>query len=133
MHLRTVKRANYGMTGDAKQLLKLSALFLYNGVAPPEPFAKYLAMCMSRIAELDNPWGAPLLARKKGQKSRDLYDRHLAIAREVNRLHEKLGIPLNADSASTTPGALELVGNQFGMTIPAVKKHYRKHYAKPKP
>jgi len=113
------------MTHEAKQLLNICAMYLDKGVPPPEPFAKYLAHRLARIGELEDPWGKPLLARQRGQKGRDQYDRQQEIALEVHLLHDRQKIPLRAAS-SAAPGALEMAAKKFNVTVATANKHYRK-------
>jgi len=107
----SIERANSGITGDARQVLKWCARCIDEGVALPTPYAEFLARRLNEIADHESPFDEPLLKRKKGDKGRDQIDDKRRVACEVWLLHKNGG--------KTVPEASEIVANRSGGVVTA--------------
>jgi hypothetical protein len=117
-HNHTLRRALYGITGDAIQILEEAAMYIEAGVPMPKAHAHFLAKRLKEIVASGDPWGKPIFARKKGQKGRDQYDRQYRIAHEVWRIHDR--------QKKTLEFAKAAAAAKFSVSEETAENHYRK-------
>lgn len=110
-----------GETDSAKALLQVCAAHLRNGQPIPTAAAEYLAACLEDIERAPQPWGVPLMRRKRGQKGADARMRDREIAMEYWVLTDVQGI-------KGTAAELDLA-QRYGVTSNQVRHAWKNNRA----